>query len=149
MESYHDEGCFMGDKLYKLSEEELEEPPYMFTGLIQGITNSDQRCIGTGTLISPNLVLTCAHNIFLHTTGDVQKEIRFYPRQYGLLQAHFEVETYFFPEEFREKNCASYDYALLKLREKVSDFEMILPLCVDYRQLHLTENAELTICGYP
>ena len=38
---------------------------------------------GTATLISPNLIITSAHNLYNKTTGEVYYDFRFYPGQYG------------------------------------------------------------------
>lgn len=40
---------------------------------------------GTGVLISPDLVLTVAHNIFDMGTRHDYQELKFYPGQYGKL----------------------------------------------------------------
>jgi hypothetical protein len=83
-EEISDEG---GDlrNLYKLSEEEMEKNPHNLIGLIQGFNDWGQPIGGTGILISPDLVLTSAHNLFDPQTGEHLK-ILFYPKQCGVLE---------------------------------------------------------------
>ena len=59
---------------------------------------------GSGVLISRNLVLTSAHNVFNRGSREIN-EIKFYPGQCGeLVEAHaYEVEDYFFPRSIHCK----------------------------------------------
>jgi signal recognition particle receptor subunit beta len=59
------------------------------------------------------------------------------------------VESYFFPEEFKKDyKTAEFDYALLKLKEKVPAKEF-LPLCFDHRKMEIDEETELHIWATP
>lgn len=79
----------MSDKLSKL--------PYRHLGVI--ISRGERHVsYGTGILISRNLVLTCAHNIFNATKRILFKELSFYPGQHGLLTNPHRVESYMFPK---------------------------------------------------
>jgi V8-like Glu-specific endopeptidase len=53
---------FKEDCLMKVSKEHLEANPFKNIGFIEIITYGSEG-LGTGTLISPNLVLTSAHII--------------------------------------------------------------------------------------
>ena len=44
---------------------------------------------GTGMLISPNLVLTAAHNLYNSTTGEEHTDFKFYPGQNGTLTKYY------------------------------------------------------------
>ena len=70
-------------------------------------------------LISPNLVLTCAHNICNKRTGDYYIKFKFYPGQAGLLDHPLDVEEVFFPREYLDSSNILYDYALLKLYSRI------------------------------
>ena len=80
---------------------------------------------GTGTLISPNLVFTVAHNIFHFITQQTYVDIKFYYRQCGTLEKYYEVDKYFFPEEFKKNNKTGNDYAILKLKQKIKAEDFI------------------------
>lgn len=71
---------------------------------------------GTGILISPDLVLTCAHNIYNKFSGELHREIKFYHGQCGVMEKHCEIDDFFFPGKFHLNPIISHDYALLKLK---------------------------------
>jgi V8-like Glu-specific endopeptidase len=93
-------------------------------GFIEGFDNKKKQYVGAGTgyLISPNLVLTGANAIYSIFKGREYENFRFYPKQWGVLENYIEVEAYFFPEKYMERGSVIYDYALLKLKEKVPDY---------------------------
>jgi V8-like Glu-specific endopeptidase len=108
--------------------------------------------VGTGILVSPNVVLTCAHNVYYGEKKKEHKEVRFYLKQHGLIKEYFEVEKHYYPEQFREgDNHAGviFDFALLKLKNRVSGMKKFVPLCTDYHDLELDDKSCLEIHGYP
>ena len=58
---------------------------------------------GTGILISPNLVLTGAQNIWNRKANSENDEFAFYPGQYGELKDKKRVERIFYPGKFQKK----------------------------------------------
>ena len=81
---------------------------------------------GSAFLISPNLVLTAAHNLYDRNMNALTKEWKFYYRTCGILENPIEIEKYFFPEDFKttpKKKNTCNDYALLKLKKKVDTKE--------------------------
>lgn len=103
----------------------MKKIPYRLIGLIiaEHIDDSGmgQKVYGTGTLISPDLVLTVAHNIFCHKWGKKpvlrqNQNFKFYLAQNGKLGKYYEVDGYYYPNEFRSQNLPKYDYAIMKLR---------------------------------
>ena len=46
---------------------------------------------GSGALISENLVLTAAHNLYNCGTREFYSDLRFYPKQHGDLDRYVEV----------------------------------------------------------
>jgi hypothetical protein len=133
-----DEAEFYCDRLVEVSKECLEMSPWLNVGLIKFVGKDGH---GTGTLVSPNLVLTCGHNIFNKKFGKHQhdsakdyfiEKFCFYPGHSGELREGYEVESYFLPEEFPgHPKEAKYDYALLKLKSRVPCTKFT-PLCFDY-----------------
>ena len=55
---------------------------------------------GTGMLLSPNLVLTCAHVIVNAKENEPFPNIDFYPRQYGELTKAIKVQSHEYPQEY-------------------------------------------------
>jgi V8-like Glu-specific endopeptidase len=107
--------------------------------------------LGTGILISPNLVLTCAHVI--HSKIYQNKpfpRIYFLPAQYGELKNFYEIEQAETPEEYRSEEKwlykKAYDYTLLKLKVSVEE-SGFLPLSEDLPQFD--KETTLAIFGYP
>jgi V8-like Glu-specific endopeptidase len=74
---------------------------------------------GSGILISPNLVLTSAHNIY--NRGILNTDFKFYPGLNGELQQFYTIEQFFVPAQFLLDSSPINDYALLKLTEKIQN----------------------------
>jgi hypothetical protein len=53
-----------GGILSQLTAEEVKDMPHSLIGLITCLNQENKLISGSGILISPDLVLTCAHNIF-------------------------------------------------------------------------------------
>ena len=106
----------------------------------------DQLGKGTGILISCNLVLTAAHNIYSHQNKILHQDFKFYPGQCGALAKYYEVEDLFFPGKFIWNQAAINDYAILKLKEKVETDDFIeMSGSMDLK----TKDSKIAIFGYP
>ena len=129
----------------------MNKLPHRHLGVVLAVHLCGVFQVGTGILISRDLVLTCAHvtHCKLYQNKPFER-IYFYPRQYGKLSNYIEVESEETPEEYMSDvkwlNKKVYDYSLLKLKEKV-DESGFLPLCGDLPQLN--EKTTLSIFGYP
>jgi V8-like Glu-specific endopeptidase len=67
----------------------MQKPIHKFTGALTFRSRSRTELgKGTATLISPNLVLTSAHNIYNKEKGEVYYDLRFYPGQCGVLDKY-------------------------------------------------------------
>ena len=100
---------------------------------------------GTGILISPDIVLTVAHNIVDRPGMKARVDIRFYRGQCGILDKYHEVEKFYVPEAYRQNASAANDYALLKLKDRVNA-DNFIPLSANH---NLNKESILTILGYP
>jgi hypothetical protein len=88
---YVNEYIFFDDLLVEVSEEAMSAPLHSNTGLVVFETTAKDG-IGSGTLISRNLVLTAAHNIINSTfptnkkdptKNNIALKLSFYPGQRG------------------------------------------------------------------
>ena len=122
--------------------------PYCHIGaLLFKAQNSPTVGKGTAILISPNLVLTAAHNIRPKNTTTNNYDFKFYPGQCGLLQKCYTVESFFFPEEFKKGlRVPKYDYAILKLNEEIPSQNKFIPLSSDLSEI---KTASIRLFGYP
>ena len=53
--------------------------------------------VGSGFLVSPNLVITAAHIVCKLKSKD---NVVFYPGEYGYICSYFEVEDIYFPQQY-------------------------------------------------
>ena len=80
-DTYCDE-VMCADPLYKVPEERMGEPKFRHIGALRFRNNKiKSQLFGSGCLISSNLVLTAAHNIF--RWGQESVDMEFYPGQCG------------------------------------------------------------------
>lgn len=74
-------------------------------------------------MIAPNLVLTVAHNIFIRDRKLEVEAIKFYPGLNGEVKAMYEAEGFRYLPIFKNpKSKNKYDFALIKLKERVLSF---------------------------
>lgn len=60
---------------------------------------------GTGLLISPDLVLTCSHNLVTKETLEDNYDFRFYPGHWGKLKTNegIKVDRVYVPPKYKDK----------------------------------------------
>ncbi len=107
---------------------------------------------GSGLLISSDLVLTAAHNLYYNMQQIDTKRVNLYPGQLGQLKRPYKIEEVYIPKEFKENPKISntfYDYALIKLSEtyKAEGKQEFIPLSHNFKKA--IEVAKLAIYGYP
>ncbi len=99
----------------------VEDIIYPMTSI--GAVMSQEGTIGTGCLIGPNIVLTCAHNCYHEIKGIPLTEITFIPAHIKKLVPEFlgfKTKYIYYPNQYKEaaKNfhfAVCYDYAVLIL----------------------------------
>lgn len=73
---------------------------------------------GTGFLVGPNIVATCAHNCFNTLYGRAE-EIIFYPALNEFVGESFKVKKFYYPKEYEKDEADNYDFAILEIEEKI------------------------------
>ena len=121
-EEYYEEQASLKKVLERVVEENMWDLTHRHHGCITVTNNKGSTFYGTGLLISPNLVLTSAHNIY----GFKPSAIKYSNRQSGVLNKFCDVEDFFVPDLFKEKKFRTFprvDMALLKLKDKIALIE--------------------------
>ena len=73
---------------------------------------------GSGVLVSGNVVITCAHNLYHRTVPVHESWLEIYVAPWGELGKFYKVEKYYVNNRFGEcskENSILYEYALIKL----------------------------------
>jgi V8-like Glu-specific endopeptidase len=110
--------------------------PYCAVGLVI-ITDTDGKVYnGVGTLISGNVVLTCAHHVYDTKTNTEPKSLKFVLGVEGVhYSSSYTVTKWFYPDEYRQipYDNDAYDYAVLILdAEDLSDDYGYIGVHVDF-----------------
>ena len=114
--------------------------------------NAPHPLAGSGALIGPNVVLTCAHNLYNHDTAEEVTRVTVIPGQAALNTIPFgkiEVAEIFYPEEFvnSEHGDIKYDYAVLILEEPIGHETGWFGFMEAFKSDLL--NNDIHITGYP
>jgi hypothetical protein len=89
-DSFKEEVCF-GESPVRVDPGAIGELPHRLLGAILMEDKYGMIGLGTGILISPDLVLTAAHNIFKFSHRQFFKNFRFYLGQFGPLGTYVKV----------------------------------------------------------
>ena len=101
--SFVKETVFLEDRRTKV--ESVNKFPFSAIGFIIFETQDGQKQIGTGTLISSNLVLTCAHNVFDNEENKNYINHEFYiGLEDGIYREKSKVKNFFFADEYKDDN---------------------------------------------
>lgn len=114
----------------------------------------------TGTLLSPNILLTAGHCLFSHLRGGPPKRLRVIPGRrdrdtfpFGFVYSRlfYVPKGFICPGRGRSKQRRWYDYGiavLLRPFRNITQFMGFVPM--SYNQLKkLSKNQKITIAGYP
>jgi V8-like Glu-specific endopeptidase len=85
---------------------------------------------GTAFLLSSDLLLTAAHNVYSRKSKKPYRRLKFYLSTKGVGDHHYEVEAFKFLDEYRNatnSDSYKYDYAVLKLKSGVG-YQQYMPL---------------------
>lgn len=100
---WEDELCFMGNEPARIDSRLMTKLPHRLIGLITFENANGCLGVGTGILISRNLVLTVAHNVFDHSFKNNYRKHRFYRGICGKVDTYYSVESFFMPEMYKKK----------------------------------------------
>ena len=89
---------FGQEVLQEVSQGDMARPLHKWIGALQFTDVGDVAGIGTGCLISPNIVLIAAHNIYNLRMKAYNKNFLFYLAACGELKNPFVVEAFSVPE---------------------------------------------------
>lgn len=84
--------------LQEVDKNDMTQPLHKWIGALQFQDAGDVLGIGTGCLISPNIVLTAAHNIYNLRMKAYNKNFLFYLAACGELKNPYVVEAFSVPE---------------------------------------------------
>lgn len=106
-----------------INEETFKETLHRSVGVLTFLNKQNKLEMGSGVIISRDVVLTSAHHIFERLTNSENREFKFYLGEDGEAEKYLCVERWRYPEEF--KTCPpslqqSYDYAIMKLKRPVN-----------------------------
>jgi hypothetical protein len=131
----------------EVPEQEMDLDRHRHIGaLFFSSKGADKPKRGTGILISPNLVLTAASNIYDCEGKEPYGDFKFYPKQCGKLGVPCEVENHWLPEEFSSDSSTANNYGLLKLKECIES-DTFVPLNKDPAKIK--SRMIMALFGYP
>lgn len=103
---------------------------------------------GCGLLISPNLVLTSAHNIYDTSKAEEFYDISFCPSHEGFSDESYSAEQFFYPPEYKLHPHLNCDFALIKLN-RIAKREEYIYLSEDISKFKRNVSAsKLAVFGY-
>ena len=127
-------GGLCGENVDRVPQSKMSSLPHRHIGAVVCVGPGGAIQFGTGTLLSRDLVLTCAHVIYNAPHQAYYPKIVFYPALYGDMEKWHIVEDFQASDKYGEfqkiYDTRSYDYALLKLQKPV-ETDGFLELCDD------------------
>jgi V8-like Glu-specific endopeptidase len=146
-------------KLKRIKSRKIKEPPYRFMGnLLMTFPHSENNqyspaiCMGSGTLIGPNHVLTAAHNLYDHKRGGWAQHVIFTPSQHKEEKPPFGnakgkiLKT--FNQWISSKND-DYDMGIIILDSRIGDKAGWAGLLSDWVNKPENVHLKVQIAGYP
>jgi V8-like Glu-specific endopeptidase len=86
------------------------------------LTPEKKMAVGSGVLISRDLVLTAAQNLYDKDVGQENEVFKFYLGASGTAEKYYELEDWRYPSGFKTcplRDKLLFDYALVKLKQPI------------------------------
>ena len=104
--------------------------PLSAIGLLKSDFGKGYFLYGTATLIAPEIILTCAHNIYSPVLKKKAEYITFYmDLTNGVYLKESQVETFVYPDEYEYENKENFDFAICLLKQNLGLIGGYLGLC--------------------
>lgn len=114
------EGIIGADNQYPVTD--TTQTPYrQITHLEIEFANGNYK-VGSGSMIGSDLILTAAHNVYSHETGEWAQEVYAAPGRNGIDQPPYEVydaDSFAILSGFKLQGAGQYDMAIIKLSQDV------------------------------
>lgn len=107
------------EELFKISGEDVELKLHRSIGALMFSDKNGKQAAGTGVLISKDIVLTSAHNIFDKKGNTRFVGFKFCLPTNGVADLFYAVEDFRYPPQFEtcpQTRKLQFDYALVKLK---------------------------------
>ena len=104
--------------------------PISAIGLLKSDFGKGYFLYGTATLIGPDIILTCAHNVYSPVLKKKAEYITFYmDLTRGQFLKESQVETFVYPDEYEFEKKENYDYAICLLKDNIGVDGGYLGIC--------------------
>jgi V8-like Glu-specific endopeptidase len=118
-----EEKLINNEELFCIEGKDLKTLLHRSIGALTFINQVKKMAKGSAAIISPNLILTAAHNIFNKSYQKEYDDFKFYLGVDGVAEKYYEIESWRYLSEYKTcspSNKFEYDYALLKLKTPIN-----------------------------
>ena len=121
-----DQNTCKGQLLYQATDQDFKSDKfhnYIGALLSYNPLSKGKEVKGTAVLIAPNLILTVAHNFYDKLNDTQNIDTKFYLGLNGKLSKCYEIESFFYPEEYEILQNAQCDFAIAKLKTRITQLK--------------------------
>jgi V8-like Glu-specific endopeptidase len=150
---YKDNKLVRNEELSPVERHDLKSTLHRSMVALTFVNGMRKLCVGSGVLISPNLVLTAAHNVYDKNYQSEHDNFKVYQGADGVAKKYYEVESKRYLPAFKDcpkSGRIEFDYALLKLKDSIP-FDRYMPLSAICEHCLMENNNQtaLQIYGFP
>jgi V8-like Glu-specific endopeptidase len=132
----------LNEEPFKVDSNDLKNTLHLCIVAITFLTHHKQLGVGSGILISSNLVLTVAHNFYDKNYNSENEHFKIYCEVKGEVENFYEVESFRYLESFKTCSKSSrmeHDFALVKLKTSLP-FKEYMPLSLVCKKCIIENN---------